>query len=266
MKEQQTPASIKAVFFDVDGTLVSFNTHQIPASTLSAIERLREKGIKVIVATGRSINTIQNVSHIPFDGFITFNGGCCVATDGRLLSITSIDPGNIGSLLEYSDINPLSFSLMYKDKVTINDVTPEVVGMYAHVNLPVPPIIDRANVDLGGVLQANIFIGPVGQDDFMNRVMPDCLATRWTPLFADVNPAGVSKQSGIDVFCKEFGLDVSATMAFGDGGNDISMLRHAGIGVAMGSASAEVVASADYHTTDVDDDGILKALLHFEVL
>ncbi|RYY57370.1 MAG: Cof-type HAD-IIB family hydrolase [Chitinophagaceae bacterium] len=266
MMEQRAGKSIKAVFFDVDGTLVSFNTHQIPASNLSAIQRLQQKGIRVIVATGRSINTIQNVSHIPFDGFITFNGGCCVATDGRLLSLTSIDPGNIQNLLEYSGLEPLSFSLMYKDKVTINDVTPEVVGMYAHVNLPVPPVIDRSNVDMDGVLQANIFIGPEGQDQFMQRVMPDCIATRWTPLFADVNPAGVSKQSGIDVFCQEFGIDVSQTMAFGDGGNDISMLRHAGIGVAMGSASAEVVASADYHTVDVDDDGILKALEHFGVL
>lgn len=266
MNEQVAANSIKAVFFDVDGTLISFNTHQIPASTLSAIERLQQKGIKVIVATGRSINTIQNVSHIPFDGFITFNGGYCVATDGRLLSVTSIDPSNIRSLVDYSGKTPLSFSLMYKDKVTINDVTPEVIGMYAHVNLPVPPKIDRSNLELDGVLQANVYIGPEDQDVFMNRVMPDCIATRWTPLFADVNPAGVSKQVGIDVFCKEFGIDVSETMAFGDGGNDITMLRHAGIGVAMGSASVEVVASADYHTSEVDDDGILKALQHFGVL
>lgn len=254
------------VFFDVDGTLVSFNTHQIPSSTLLAIDRLRQKGIKVIVATGRSINTIQNVRQISFDGFVTFNGGCCVASDGRLLSVSSIDTGNIRNLLEYSDSNPLSFSLMYKDFVTINDVTPEVVGMYAHVNLPVPPIIDRSNVQLEGVLQANIFIGPEQQDAFMEKVMPDCIATRWTPLFADVNPAGVSKQSGIDVFCREFGIDVAQTMSFGDGGNDISMLRYAGIGVAMGSAAPEVVASADFHTSDVDEDGILKALEYFGVL
>ena len=55
-------------------------------------------------------------------------------------------------------------------------------------------------------------------------------------------------------------------MAFGDGGNDISMLRHAGIGVAMGNATDEVKAAANYTTTAVDEDGILNALVHFGVI
>lgn len=52
-------------------------------------------------------------------------------------------------------------------------------------------------------------------------------------------------------------------MAFGDGQNDIEMLRHAGIGVAMGNAADEVKRSADYVTTGVDRAGIAKALRHF---
>ena len=55
-------------------------------------------------------------------------------------------------------------------------------------------------------------------------------------------------------------------MAFGDGGNDIEMLRHVGIGVAMGNAKDEVKACADYVTTSVDDDGIVNALRHFGVI
>ena len=55
-------------------------------------------------------------------------------------------------------------------------------------------------------------------------------------------------------------------MAFGDGGNDIPMLRHAGIGVAMGNAQDDVKASADYVTASVDEDGIRKALQHFAVI
>ena len=55
-------------------------------------------------------------------------------------------------------------------------------------------------------------------------------------------------------------------MAFGDGGNDISMLRHAAIGVAMGNASDEVKAAANYVTASVDDDGIKKALEHFNII
>ena len=67
-------------------------------------------------------------------------------------------------------------------------------------------------------------------------------------------------------FIKRFGFKLEETMAFGDGGNDIGMLRHAGIGVAMGNANDEVKAAADYITASVDEDGIYKALKHFGVI
>ena len=56
------------------------------------------------------------------------------------------------------------------------------------------------------------------------------------------------------------------TMAFGDGGNDISMLRHAGIGVAMGNANNDVKAASNYTTTSVDEDGIANALKYFGIV
>ena len=55
-------------------------------------------------------------------------------------------------------------------------------------------------------------------------------------------------------------------MAFGDGGNDMAMLCHAGIGVAMGNAGDEVKEAADYVTDSVDDDGVMNALRHFDVI
>lgn len=257
---------IKAVFFDIDGTLISFKTNKIPESTQNSIKKIREKGIKVIVATGRSINTLAHISHIEFDGFITFNGGYCATTDGEILSKQIINPNDIQNLVNYAENFPLSFSLMYEDKVEINDATPEVVGMYAHVNLPVPPIHDKENIDIHHVLQANIFLGPEAEKEFMQTVMPNSTASRWTPLFADVNPGGVSKQIGVETFCQHFGIDVSETMAFGDGGNDITMLKLTKIGIAMGNANDNVKEMADYITEDVDNDGIEKALIHFGLL
>ena len=59
---------------------------------------------------------------------------------------------------------------------------------------------------------------------------------------------------------------ISETMAFGDGGNDLTMLRAAGVGVAMGNALDEVKAHADYITSSVDEDGITNALKHFEII
>ena len=97
-------------------------------------------------------------------------------------------------------------------------------------------------------------------------VLPHCESTRWNPLFTDVVPQGSSKAVGIDKIIEHYGISLDETMAFGDGGNDMAMLRHAGIGVAMGNAGDEVKAVADYVTDSVDKDGIWNALRHFDVI
>src|SRR5690606_35007200 len=97
---------------------------------------------------------------------------------------------------------PLSFSFMSEKEITIHDVTPEIAGMYAHLNLPVPPLVDIERVDIDSILQTNIFLGPEEEKIFMKEVMPNSVASRWTPLFADVNPGGLSKKVGIDIFFK----------------------------------------------------------------
>ena len=257
---------IQAVFFDIDGTLLSFKTHEVAASTEEAIELLQAKGIKTILSTGRSINSIDHVRYLNFDGYITFNGGYCVTKEGEILFKQAIDKQDIKSLLNYAKENPLSFSFMSEKEISIHDVTPEIAGMYAHLNLPVPPLVDIEKVDASSILQTNIFIGPDQENEFMTKVMPNSLASRWTPLFADVNPKGQSKQVGIDVFCDYFGINLAQTMAFGDGGNDITMIKHVGIGVAMGNANPEVKEIADFITDDVDSDGIWNALKHFGVI
>ncbi|WP_442588137.1 Cof-type HAD-IIB family hydrolase [Pedobacter sp. AW31-3R] len=257
---------IKAVFFDIDGTLISFKTNAIPESTKLAIKQLREKNIKIIIATGRSINAIDHVKDLEFDGFICFNGGCCVTVDGTVLHRQSILPADIQGLLDYSEKHPLSFALMYEDSIQINDNAPEIVGMYAHLNLPVPPLMDRKDTNIDRVLQANIFLSPDKEQEFMDTIMPNSVATRWTPLFADINCNGLSKEVGVITFCEHFGIDVKETMSFGDGGNDIKMLEYTQIGVAMGNANQNVKDIADYVTDDVDNDGILKALLYHKVI
>ena len=89
-------------------------------------------------------------------------------------------------------------------------------------------------------------------------------AVRWSPNFADVFPTGGGKDRGIEAICARLSISPEETIAFGDGENDISMLRRAGIGVAMGNSSARVKASADYVTEAVDADGIARAIEHFQ--
>ncbi|MDR0348571.1 MAG: HAD hydrolase family protein, partial [Tannerella sp.] len=65
---------------------------------------------------------------------------------------------------------------------------------------------------------------------------------------------------------EHYGISLSETMAFGDGGNDIPMLQHVACGIAMGNASDEVKAVAGYVTDSVDDDGLTNALRHFGLI
>ncbi len=65
---------IKAVFFDIDGTLVSFKTHRVPDSAKRAIAALRAKGVRVFIASGRQLLAINNLEDLQFDGYVTLNG------------------------------------------------------------------------------------------------------------------------------------------------------------------------------------------------
>jgi Cof subfamily protein (haloacid dehalogenase superfamily) len=254
---------IKAVFFDLDGTLISFNTRSIPASTAKALDMLKQKGIKIIAATGRSITMLDHVRHLDFDGFITFNGGYCLSKEGELLHRQTIHPDDITRLLNHT-VNP--FVLMTQSTTMTSQVTRDIELLHEELRLPVPPLIDINKLDISGILQANVFISPEGEQRFMEATMPNCVASRWTPLFMDVNPKAISKKVGIDALCRHFSIDVAETMAFGDGGNDMTMLQHAGIGVAMGNASQRVKDIADYVTDDTDNDGIWNGLQQFGVI
>lgn len=107
-------------------------------------------------------------------------------------------------------------------------------------------------------------------DDEMEQqvmpLLPNLSLSRWHPLFADVNLAGISKATGLSAFADYYGIEMAEIMACGDGGNDIPMLKVAGIGVAMGNASETVKASADFVTDTVENDGLCKALKHFGII
>ena len=115
------------------------------------------------------------------------------------------------------------------------------------------------------ILQLTPFFSEEYERELMARI-PGCIAGRWHPAFTDVTARGADKGEGIMAMAIHMGLDPRYTMAFGDGGNDSSMIRKAGIGVAMGNALDSLKQEADYITTSVDEDGILNALQHFNLI
>ena len=115
------------------------------------------------------------------------------------------------------------------------------------------------------ILQLTSFFKEEYETELMARI-PTCTSGRWHPAFTDITAKGADKGEGIRVMAKHLGFDPQYTMAFGDGGNDSSMILTAGIGVAMGNAIDSLKQQADYITTSVDEDGILNALKHFKLI
>lgn len=93
-----------------------------------------------------------------------------------------------------------------------------------------------------------------------------CISSRWCQEFADVTARNADKGRGLLAVAAHQGIDVNETAAFGDGGNDIPIVKTAGVGIAMGNANDALKAVADYVTTSVDDDGIYNALKHLKII
>lgn len=255
---------IKAIFFDIDGTLVSFRTHQIPASTIEALKKLKEQGIKIFIATGRGKDGLKILDGIDFDGYITLNGQYCYVND-QVIYENTIDRNDLQNLLDHLKNHPFPCGFTEEHTKYFNLRDERVDEIHRITQNDNHPAGDCSDVVNKKIYQCMCFVDENEEQELL-KVMPHCISARWHPLFCDVSPKGGTKQNGIDQFLKYYNLDLNETMAFGDGGNDVEMLQHVAISVAMGNGHEKVKQIADYVTSDVDEDGILKALKHFELL
>lgn len=260
---------IKAVFFDIDGTLVPFKSHSVPESTRNAISTIRKKGIKVFICTGRPIQFIDNLEGVEYDGMVTVTGALCIDAEGKVIGCKYIPKNNVKSLIDYLKCqkNPTPFMAVAKNKMYANNLEHEdVMNIVRFLNVPsldYYPLEEALSDDL---LQLIGFFHEEEEDYLKIFVLKDCTSMRWHESFADIVAEGVSKSAGIDTIIDYYGIDLSETMAFGDGGNDIPMLDHAALSIVMGNANDKVKEHADYVTDDVDKDGVWHALQHYGLL
>ncbi|MDR1724062.1 MAG: Cof-type HAD-IIB family hydrolase [Tannerella sp.] len=256
---------IKAIFLDIDGTMVSFVTHCIPANTQEALREARRRGVKVFVATGRHSGDVENLGDVEFDGFITLNGGICRVGD-EIVFKKCIPHEDIEAFVNYcEEIKPVPTFFVEEGRVTANMEDAEMSRMLSLVRFPPRLVVPARQLINEDIYQLTAFFPDKDEDEIM-RLLPGCSATRWYPTFTDIVARGIDKSVGLAKICDYFGIRRDETMAFGDGGNDITMLRYAGLGIAMGNADDEVKQAADYVTTSVDDDGIGQALRRFGVI
>ena len=133
---------IRAVFFDIDGTLVSLKTKRCPDSTKAAIRALREKGIRVYVASGRSrfeLEEQEMLRGMTFDGYLTNNGQIVYDGSWNLLRTVAMVPDEVRALVDYCDERSLPLWLVSEQRSRFNyhfnDRVP-VVMAEIHTEIP----------------------------------------------------------------------------------------------------------------------------------
>ena len=257
--------NIKAVFFDIDGTLVSFTTHGVPDSARRAIKQLREKGVKVFIATGRLLRHTDVVSDIEVDGYITVNGSYCLTSAGEVIFEQAFPCEVVERIFALEREYGFSAAVMTHENIFVDDINgrPQEVADLVHIT-PVEANLEEV-VATQPVLQMCPYISKELEQKIM-PFLPECVASRWIDMFMDLNLKGVDKSVAASRVMEYYGYTIEQAMAFGDGGNDVPLVRDVGLGVAMGNACDELKRVADYVAESVDDDGIEKALRHFGLI
>ena len=261
---QEVKRSIKAAFFDIDGTLFSHRTMCVPESTLLALKCLHEKGILCVIATGRHISEMKEMNFLDygFDAYLTLNGQVCLDSSLETLFGFPMEGENLRSMVNIFESGEVPAILTSKDRMYINFVNEAVRSAHRDIHTSIPVIGQYAGEP---VYMGVIYCGKDEERPFVEK-LPGCNITRWSRHGLDIIPGNGDKLEGIRQYIELKGISRDEIIAFGDGENDIGMLKYAGIGVALGNAGDQVKMSADYVTADIDDDGVWKALRHFHVI
>lgn len=256
---------IKAIFLDFDGTLFSHSTEMIPDSSVKAIKACQEKGIKVFICTGRAKVEMGwfDLKGITFDGMILSNGQVIIDKNNEVIYENPVKGILLDKMMEIFNAKKQSIYFATNDDLFMNTMTDTAIKVQNAISSGLPEVREYRGES---IIMASAFFDNEEERDKLMALKEWGEVTLWHEGAVDIVPKGSTKSSGIDIICKMFDVDPRDTMGFGDGENDISMLKKCGIGIAMGNATDELKQTADYITDGVDEDGIYNALTKYGVI
>lgn len=265
--------TIKLAVFDIDGTLLSRNSSVIEPSTVRAIHQLKEKGIQVLVATGRALYFIKDHVRevLDCDYYVTINGGCLLDHKGNIIKAHPMSNEDVEFVTELMDRYGGSLSIKTSKEMIIYRDFAHFTSTYGHsFNLDKYFIDDTKNRNYHSTIESckGIFAFSNHVKEILAEIKtrPSLIAHQVDEYGMDILSKESDKTKGIEEVLQIAGLGWENTIAFGDEDNDFGMISKAAIGVVMGNGSDEMKAIADYITSNVDDSGIEKALKHYKLI
>ena len=258
--------SRKMIVVDLDGTLLNINGGCSKKSK-KYLSKLKDMGYVIVIATGRVLSDAINVvDGASFANYVISDGGGIIydMDEKKIIDIKKIDMNEVRRVFDIynDDIDYITMCDMY------------YYNRYGDNNTRMDLFYDRKITDIDkfilnseGILHIIVrfkdmdlidkYFKILDSDRIDVLVMQDSFATsRWIEIFSE----GVSKYNAIKVISDIEGIDNKDIICFGDGRNDIDMIKNCGIGVAMGNALDEVMDVSDYVTISHNDDGIVYFL------
>jgi len=253
--------------FDLDGTVLRRNLRITP-DTVTALQSLRERGMRLVVATGRRFEEArEHAGRLGFadqDPVICYGGSMVRRMNGETLLHRTLPRSLSIEALGWAAERDLHARVFLDGRIITSPDTPAALEHLRRnaepgvsiVDFPVDwlrdggeeptklVIVDRPN-DIKGWLEE-------AQTAFAGRLF----VTRSLPHYVEVGSLEGTKASAVRFLCERWGIEPERVLAFGDADNDIDMLRFAGHGVAVGGMTGEVREAADRVVPGVDEDGV----------
>lgn len=278
--------AVKAVFFDIDGTLLN-DRKKVSRTTQKAIVELKKQGIFVGLATGRGPAFVAPfMENLGLDFAVTFNGQYIISRD-RVIYQNQLPKSTVYRLIKYAQERRREVSLGTSVGLLGSNIINMGTSRFGQVASRLVPerltklversfknIIRRIKPQNLGTLQTImrepvyqvVMVATEGETSKIQDKFPHIKITRSSPYSADLISEGQSKIKGIERLGQAFDFDLSEVMTFGDSENDIEMLLRSGIGVAMGNATEAAKQTAHYITDSNNQNGIAKALSHYGLI
>lgn len=266
---------IRLIALDLDGTLLD-SEKNLPARNREALARCAEMGIHIVPATGRAADGVTaQVRSIPGVRYaITTNGGAVVdLSTGEILDHRTLDNEKALRLLRivdgyramydpYIDGRGITQPSFY-DHMDEYGLTPVLQDLVRSTRDVVPNILEYVQQSRKEVEKINIYLADLNDREMLRAHLNQESGVEITASMInnlEVNSIEATKGRALLWLADYLGIGQESTMAFGDGENDISMIRAAGVGVAMGNALDQVKANADQVTGINDEAGVGMAV------
>ena len=257
------------IFLDLDMTLWDHEL-LIPRSAVFAIEKTVEKGNLVFVNTGRSRGNThyESLEALPLSGMICACGGH-IELEKKILKETLVPWETVKKALQIFEEEHMPVVVEGRDAHFMNreafNNDPYVsilwsrLGPYAHTlsELGENDAVNKFSCDITEKTDFERVKSLLEDDfDFIDH----------NGIVVEIIPKGLSKSKGIETLLSFTGDSPENVYAFGDGMNDLEVLTSAAHSIAMGNAAPLIKEKAAYVTTDIHEDGIKNAFLHFGLI